>query len=76
MGIFDSFLGDIQKEIRQATTIVNTVKSGAAKVVDAIDNVEDKVNNLPSEAEIKKKLKQSLKTTKPTEPKQNEELTS
>jgi hypothetical protein len=60
MGIFDSFLGDIQRDIRRATNGVEVIKSGARKVVEAIDTVEEKVNNLPSEADVKKKIKQEL----------------
>lgn len=79
MGIFDSFLGDLQRDIRKVTNGVDVVKSGARKVVDAIDTAEDKLNNLPSEDEIKQKVKQSLKTVKPTpkpDPKSDEEPAS
>ena len=68
MGFFDSFMADIAKEVNQATKSVDLVKAGAAKIVDAIDNAENKLNNLPSEEEVKNKITSQFKTSTPDEP--------
>jgi hypothetical protein len=70
MGIFDSYLDDIQKEFRRVTdgidAMQNGAQSGAQKIVGAIDDLEKKVTNLPTEEDIKKKLKNKVKTTTKT----------
>ncbi len=68
MGIFDSYLADLQKEVTRVTDGVAKIQSstqGVSKgIVKAIDELEDKVTNLPTEAEMKKKLKKKM-TPKP-----------
>ncbi len=68
MGLFDNYLSDLQKEVTRVTDGVaklqNNTQSISGKVVKAIDELEDKVTNLPTEADIKKKLKQTI-TSKP-----------
>lgn len=67
MGFFDNYLSDLQKEVARVTDgvakIQNNTQSISGKVVKAIDNFEDKVTNLPSEEDIKKKLKQKIRTS-------------
>lgn len=63
MGIFDSFMADIAKEVKQAANTVDIVKAGAAKIVDAIDSVEEKVNNLPDEQQVKDKIASQFKSS-------------
>lgn len=60
MGIFDSYLGDIKRDLRRAAEGVEKMKSVAGKVVETIDKVEEKVTNLPSEEDVKKKLHQEI----------------
>jgi hypothetical protein len=67
MGIFDSYLSDLQKEVVRVTDgvakIQNNTKSIKDNIVSAIDGLEEKVNNLPSEVRVKKQFKKSLKPT-------------
>lgn len=64
MGIFDSYFEDIQKEVSRVTDGLSKIQGGAQKmaqdVTGAIDNLEDKVTNLPTEKEIKDRLKKKI----------------
>jgi peptidoglycan hydrolase CwlO-like protein len=59
MGFFD----DLQKVVQSVTDDIDRVKRGTDAVVKKIDDLEEKVTNLPTEAQLKKKLKQRLKTS-------------
>lgn len=58
MGMFDNYLGDLQKDFRRLTNGIENLQTNAQKVVKAIDHVEAKVTELSDEEEVKKKLKQ------------------
>ena len=62
MGIFNSYLDDIQKEINRVADGLDAAQNTTKKVVGAIDALEEKVNHLPDEKQMKKKLKNKLKT--------------
>lgn len=69
MGIFDSHVADLQKEVSRVTDGLGKMQNNAQKVVKAIDNLEDKVTHLPTEQEIKNKLKQKIKVGSKTKTK-------
>lgn len=66
MGIFDSYFEDLQKEVSRMTDGISKLQGGTQKmaqdVVGAIDNLEDKVTHLPTEQQIKNKLKKKINT--------------
>ena len=64
MGIFDNFLNEVHQEIRRTTASVDAVKSGTQKLVNAIDAAEQKINNLPSESDIKQSVSKQVAAIK------------
>jgi len=64
MGILDNYLGDIKRELVRGSSGIEQIKSVSRKVVETIDQAEEKLNNLPTEEDVKKKLDETLKATK------------
>ena len=63
MGIFDAYLADIKKEVQRATDGAKKIQSGTQKIVSIIDDVEDKITHLPTEKQLKEKVRRKIKNT-------------
>lgn len=68
MGILDNYIAGFKDELQRVSDGIDKVQAGAQSVVEAIDTVEEKVNNLPSEEELAAALKQKVQSTKNSDP--------